>query len=341
MIKQLFLALFFSISAFCAEKVINYQGSNGSLPKEKIISEVFFLMAHNAGTEDLLYSQQSKNIENLAKLGVRGFKIPMHLYSKKGLVGKALQITGLKKSSSEKPYIALCHEATSGNNCSGTIALRKGHSPKEMKAVFKELANVINKYKKEVFIVRLDSSIFGKNKTKNNGADTLSDNDIMSMFNKDLEESELAKYAYKFLENKVPSLDEMRQSDKRLIIIQDENNRPDSPYTNQKKLVLLQSKWSDAKRKDCPVDGLLTSPLFEVNINFEYSFNKDSFTQKLTSKIINKTSKDYRDVNSMTNSFERFEECKKSTKRVPNIIASDFVDKGNLIDLIDYLNNTY
>lgn len=119
----------------------------------------------------------------------------------------------------------------------------------------------------------------------------------------------------------------------------DENNRPDSPYTNQKKLVLLQSKWSDAKRKDCPVDGSLTSPLFEVNINFEYSFNKDNFTQKLISKIINKTSKDYRDVNSMTNSFERFEECKKSTKRVPNIIASDFVDKGNLIDLIDYLNN--
>lgn len=89
-----------------------------------------------------------------------------------------------------------------------------------------------------------------------------------------------------------------------------------------------------------PVDGSLTSPLFEVNINFEYSFDKDSFTQKLTSKIINKNSKDYNDVNSMTKSFERLEECRKSAQRLPNIIASDFVDKGNLIDLVDYLNNT-
>ena len=138
-------------------------------------------MAHNAGTEDLLYSQQKKNIEDLANIGVRGFKIPIHLYSKKGSVGKVLQITGIKKSASQKPYIALCHENNSGNNCSGTIALRKGHSPKEIKDIFKELATAMNKHKKEIFILRLDSSIFGKNKTKNNGADTMSDNDIMNM----------------------------------------------------------------------------------------------------------------------------------------------------------------
>ncbi len=336
----LYGALILSLSGIAA-----LNGSNTALPDKVSVNKVSFLMAHNANTVGWLYNQQTRTVtELLTRYGVRGLKIHLHWYTKPkySLLGNLSLILTGSASLSSTTYIALCHEFSGGNNCKDTILQRKGSSPRPATEIFSEIVEYLNGNPKEVLIIRLDSNLFGSSRTETNGTQDFSDQKTVETLNETLESTGLARYAFKLEKNKWPTLGQMRSSGKRVLIFSDEEKGAASPYINAQKDNIRQSHWEDDKRDGCKL-SFKKGGMFEVNINYKLSIDENTLLGAAT-KFINLFKKeklptyDYQTVNDAEAALLRLNECEAVHGQKPNIIASDHVDQGNLLKLVDHFN---
>jgi hypothetical protein len=340
------------------------KASNGNLPDNMPANEVMFVGAHNAAmssAEGWVYAQQSQDLEGLWKAGVRSAKIPLHWYQPEdpvhpvGLAKKGLSILkGIVKGKIEpaKPYLALCHEFPANNNCRLTVLQRAGKPPQDSLQFFTRLAKLMSENPKEVFILILES--YTNQRSKTNGAAQYSDADARQILQADLEKSGLARFAYKLTASQStqnaswPTLGDLRKQQKRVIIFT--TNMQDvegSSYLNPLHSFFRSTHWETAKIENCGMaDDHTPAGLFHMGVGPEASIPHDSVLGKGL-KMINKIKNtgivqqsDYAKVNSKEEILKRIEKCHavQPDAKHPNIISGDYVEKGDMKNVINDLN---
>lgn len=310
-------------------------GSNGTLPASMPVTSVAFAGAHNGAmstAEGWYYAQQSQTIEQLWDSGVRMIKVPIHWFTadKEGAV----------------PTLSLCHEPGGEKNCRVTLLQRGGKDPQTAKSLFERIAKLLEANSKEVFVLKLEN--YMNKKTRANKNQNYTDAQILQIFINDLESSGLSKFAVSLQGRTTPlTLGEMRETNKRLIIIDDiADTFPGAPdYLNSAKELITQTHWDDKLMKDCILASKSSGGFVEMNVNPEMSVDGKSLAgagvellDKAGVKIPKVTANDYSKINSEQNINDRMKQCYEKQGVKPNFITSDYVNQGALAEVVDKIN---
>lgn len=123
-----------------------------------------------------------------------------------------------------------------------------------------------------------------------------------------------------------PTLGELVDADERVIVYAENEGTPDSWYQNAWDTAFVDTPYSFGVRSDfnCDVNrGDVDNPLFLVN-----HWITTGIPVREAFEVVNR-----RDV-----LLERVEECRDELGREPTVLAVDFVETGDLIEVVDELN---
>ncbi|MDY7101617.1 MAG: hypothetical protein S0880_10555, partial [Actinomycetota bacterium] len=123
-----------------------------------------------------------------------------------------------------------------------------------------------------------------------------------------------------------PTLGELIEADERLIVYAENEGSPDSWYQNAWDTAFLDTPYTFAVRSDftCePNRGDVDNPLFLIN-----HWITTGIPVREAFEVINR-----RDV-----LLDRVEQCRDELDREPTVLAVDFVETGDLFEVVDELN---
>ncbi len=261
-------------------------------------NEVCWLTAHNAHVSEQdgwLYAQQSLDFKGQFEYGVRSFMIDLHWYKPLG---------------SAEPYIALCHEDLKAKemlspvlgeqNCLVTRLALFAKSPKPVTYFFDQVHDWLESDPNTIITVHLESYL---------GPDS------SHALHKALETSKVQDYIYVPVHGqRWPTLGELRQSNKRLIIFSD--NVADSCIYTQ---AYRETRYDLGTYPGCEMRmdrRGKSSSLFVMNHFYKFSYDVPGVGTS------------FDEINAFEKISTRINECYKTQKRLPNFIAADFVEEG-------------
>lgn len=348
--KTIFLTIliFFSFTSLpLLSKNVELEGiplGNGYLPDEMSLSNVTFLGAHNSSVtkSDWLYYQQDVELKDQFNIyGVRAFKIPIHWYNPKGSFID--RVSSLLTTSSNTPYIALCHEPDGRSNCRVTRLQRYFAPPTPALEYLIKLRKLLEAHPKEVVILMVESYL--SKKSEANGMDH--DKTPLATYTADLiEQAGLTPYLYhlgdQYKQQLWPTLGELRQLNKRLIIISNEKKdgwdnvslyrETGFEYSRDQLLQPQEEIMRGGGR-----DKTGKSQFFLMNHFTQWSIPNNTlegFLLDLLPDLIphavheNFDVVNYDELNAYPSLMSRIERLKASQGLYPNIVLLDFVNKG-------------
>jgi hypothetical protein len=298
--------IFFYLPAMVGTPFLLKEPIDNLYPDERHYNEVCWLTAHNAfanAPDGWIYDQQTLNFDEQFEYGVRSFMIDLHWYD----------------SSSEGRYIALCHEDNefkkrTGNalgigfeNCFLTRGSLGGELPKPASYFFTKVDKWLRENPKSIITVHIESYL-GANSAK----------ELEKIFT----ETGVAEFIYNSPigspSSKWPTLGELRNTNKRLIIFSDNQGDKCIPVNAYR-----ETKYNLKEFPQCELRGEgrhSSALLFVMNHFNSISFEMIDFWPGANSFI---------ETNAYDAILSRVNICYRKENRLPNFIAVDFVESGS------------
>ena len=288
-----------------AEPVIADPGCNGSVELcDRAVSEIVFAGSHNSmSSTDLGWdlAMQTGDIVAQLNFGVRALLIDTHYWDRPGAVeggnngAAAAQIEAALDDDQPREGVWLCH---------GFCAL----GATELETALADINIWLDSNPREVVMLVIQ--------------DETSTDDVIEGFEKS---ALLSKVHNHVPGSPWPTLQQLIDSNQRIIVFAENEGRPDSWY---------QNVWEN-----------FTETPFEFAVRSEFSCAANRGDTDNPLFLLNHwvtTGIPVREAAAVVNSDsalrERVEECRTERGRLPNVIAVDFAQTGDLIAFVDELN---
>lgn len=317
-----------------------FDSSNGTLPDELRLSDVHFVGAHNSHVnkpDHWIFHHQKMGLEKQwKKHGVRAFSIAMHYYNP-----SKSPIKGSLGFNRDDPYIALCYDKDPAqSNCTLSLGMRYNFDPRPALDYLIELRELLEENPEEVAILIIRSGlgtfsqVNGMKERKELRAE---------MTESLIEESGLKPLIYHLGKRPWPTMGELRELDKRLIIFSTSREDPfdhislfKSSITKKLSKEFLEEEEVEYFQKVVKA-GLPKNRFYLLNHYVKIPVTESSWMSMLVNYTPIRLLKrfddsvggtDYNKLNRYELIKDRVERTQKIYKTTPNIILMDYVHLG-------------
>lgn len=269
------------------------------------------------------------------------------------------------KENNNKPFIALGHEPDGASNCMLSAYLQKSNEVDTALSYFTEFAKIMKENPNDIAIIIIEDYL--DRRSDQNGTNNYSDETIQKELDGLIEQSGLAQYALKLdpkywaqggrTAEKWPTVGELRNSNKRLILLTDRyNHAVQSPYLNPYNSETFRRShwaynWEADMAKTCKLLYESNATMFIITHGAEVSLQEGSIPSAvlyLLRKFGFKPATpdgaaikgiDYKILNNEKNIRQRIADCQKKSCLTPvSVIGLDFVEEGNVYETIKKIN---
>lgn len=292
----------------CKIKNSTYSGPcNGDVALcKKRFNEVALAGTHNsfATTGKYFVANQELTISEQIKKGVRAFmldvyKIPISMEAKK-------LVDAIAHNKPTYEYM-VCHAGGKSDQCY-ILGMER------LSDILAEIRDGINKYRGDVFVIILESYVAAKK--------------VEKAFKKACLDQVALSYTPG---SEWPTLEEMISTNKRLVVLSNDVEGRKTDWYLDKNAVAKENPFEMRKPSDhsCEIDRGKQCRKNCLYIQNMFLTPKDS----LSSPDLGKK------MNSLPGIRNRVMECVETWGQIPNVIAVDWVNKGDLFEVVKELNN--
>lgn len=263
----------------------------------------------------------------------------------------------------QRSFIGLCHEGNGANNCMLSAYLQKSGEVDKAVDYFTQFAQLMKSNPQDIAIIVIEDYL--DRRSEKNGTSNYSQADVQKELDGIITESGLSQYAlklepqyYSAVPEKWPSVGELRQKNKRLLLFTyDYRHAQDSPYLNYYGPQTFRRShwaydWEGDLGKHCQLLYDSNATMFMISHGAEVSLpmgtipsgvlallKKVGFDPKAPGSGAVKGI-DYKKLNSEETIRQRIADCQKESPSTPvSVIGLDFVEEGGVYNTVKKINS--